>query len=233
MTPEIEVLGIALGLLFAVVCYLATNLSPGGMITPGWLAVVLVSDLRRIIPMLVVVAVTYVVMLGVRRIVLLYGKRLFATVMMVGVFLQVGVFLFLFDVYPTLFASSTLGFIIPGLIAYQLIRQPVLATVVATTTVTALSYCVMLVGVLLDLLPVNAGPIVIGRFGVSQSIESAPLKLAFVGGIALLGTAVLVASLRRARRRQPRMSPPAAHAPGARTAATVDGAAIPGPATAP
>ncbi len=38
MTPEVAVLGISLGLFFSLICYLVTNLSPGGMITPGWLA---------------------------------------------------------------------------------------------------------------------------------------------------------------------------------------------------
>lgn len=37
LTPEIAAIGIALGLMFSLVCYLTTNLSPGGMITPaGW-----------------------------------------------------------------------------------------------------------------------------------------------------------------------------------------------------
>lgn len=35
LTPEIAAIGIALGLMFSLVCYLTTNLSPGGMITPA------------------------------------------------------------------------------------------------------------------------------------------------------------------------------------------------------
>ncbi len=35
LSPEVAVMGLALGLVLSLVCYLATNLSPGGMITPG------------------------------------------------------------------------------------------------------------------------------------------------------------------------------------------------------
>lgn len=153
MTPEVAVLGISLGLVFSLICYLVTNLSPGGMITPGWLAVILVESPVRLLMVLGVVIVTYVIMRGVRRIVILYGKRLFATVVLVGVFLQISLFLFLLNDFPLLFARETLGFIVPGLIAYQLIRQPIIATLLSTTIITALAYGVMLTGVLLRLVP--------------------------------------------------------------------------------
>jgi poly-gamma-glutamate biosynthesis protein PgsC/CapC len=153
VTPEVAVLGISLGLMFSLICYLVTNLSPGGMITPGWLAVILVEDATRMAMIVGVVIVTYFVMRGVQRIVILYGKRLFAAVVLLGVFFQVTLFLFLLNDYPLLFARETLGFIVPGLIAYQLIRQPIIPTLLATGTITALAYGVMLSGVLLRFIP--------------------------------------------------------------------------------
>ena len=153
MTPEVAVLGISLGLLFSLVCYLVTNLSPGGMITPGWLALILVQAPIRMLLIGIVVVLTYFIMRWVQRIVILYGKRLFASVVLLGVFLQMALFLFLLNEYPLLFARETLGFIVPGLIAYQLIRQPIVATVLATGAVTGLAYVVMLSGVLLRFIP--------------------------------------------------------------------------------
>lgn len=153
LTPEVAVLGISLGLLFSLVCYLVTNLSPGGMITPGWLALILVEDPKRVLLLLFVVGATYGGTLLLRRVIILYGKRLFATVVMLGVFLQMTIFLIFLDVFPLLFSHETLGFIVPGLIAYQLVRQPVLATLTATTVVTSAAYGVMLTGVLLRFLP--------------------------------------------------------------------------------
>lgn len=153
LTPEVAVLGISLGLLFSLVCYLVTNLSPGGMITPGWLALTLFEDLRRVVMIVAVIGLTYVGTRLLRRVVILYGKRLFATVVMLGVFLQMTLFLFFLDSFPLLFAQETLGFIVPGLVAYQLVRQPVVATLTATTVVTAAAYGVMLTGVLLRFVP--------------------------------------------------------------------------------
>lgn len=155
MTPEVAVLSISLGLLFALICYLVTNLSPGGMITPGWLSLTIFEDVTRLLLILAVVAAVYFLTKGVQKVVILYGKRLFASVVLLGVFLQMTVFLFVLSDYPFLFTQETLGFIVPGLIAYQLIRQPIVATLLATSTVTALSCGVLFVGVALRYVPLT------------------------------------------------------------------------------
>ena len=136
---EITALVLALGILFALICYLITNLSPGGMITPGWLALVLIGNARRLVLIGGVIVLTYFASRALQRVVILYGKRLFATVVMVAVFIQTGLFLFLIRPFPEIFGFTTLGFIVPGLVAYQLLRQPVVPTLVATATVTATS----------------------------------------------------------------------------------------------
>ena len=85
--------------------------------------------------------------------VILYGKRLFASVVLMAVFLQLTLFLFFLHEFPLLFSHQTLGFIIPGLIAYQLIRQPMVATILATTAVTAVTWAILATGVVLRLVP--------------------------------------------------------------------------------
>ncbi|MFC7218696.1 poly-gamma-glutamate biosynthesis protein PgsC/CapC [Streptomyces polyrhachis] len=153
LTPEIAAIGIALGLLFSLVCYLTTNLSPGGMITPGWLALTLVEDLQRAAMVVGVTVLTYATTLLVQRLVILYGKRLFAAVVLIGVMLQGTLIIVLQMEFPLLYANQTLGFIVPGLIAYQLVRQPKGATVLATGSVTLLNYVVLTAGILLGALP--------------------------------------------------------------------------------
>lgn len=153
LTPEVAVLGISIGLVFSLVCYLVTNLSPGGMITPGWLAIVLITDSRRALLLAAVVISTYALARLLDRVAILYGKRLFAAVVLLGVLLQMTLFLFFLANYPTLFTRETLGFIVPGLIAYQMIRQPVVATLTSTAVVTAATYGVIMTGVLLRFIP--------------------------------------------------------------------------------
>lgn len=152
-TPEIAVLGLSIGLVMSLVCYLVTNLSPGGMISPAWLALLLVDDPKKVVLVGVVVAATFGLLLPLQKIVILYGKRLFATVVLVAVFLQMTVHIVVVDFYPNLFETTTLGFIVPGLVTYQLIRQPVGATLLSLTAVTAATYVVMLSGILLRFIP--------------------------------------------------------------------------------
>ncbi|MFG2715007.1 poly-gamma-glutamate biosynthesis protein PgsC/CapC [Streptomyces goshikiensis] len=153
LTPEIAAIGIALGLLFSLVCYLTTNLSPGGMITPGWLALTLLEDLQRAALVVGVTVLTYVLTLLLQRFVILYGKRLFAAVVLLGVLLQATVVIVLELEFPLLYTNQTLGFIVPGLIAYQLVRQPKGATLMATGSATLMTYVVLTAGILLGVMP--------------------------------------------------------------------------------
>ncbi|MEU2157247.1 poly-gamma-glutamate biosynthesis protein PgsC/CapC [Streptomyces sp. NPDC019396] len=153
LTPEIAAVGIALGLLFSLICYLTTNLSPGGMITPGWLALTLVEDLQRAAMVVAVTVLTYVCTLVLQRYVILYGKRLFAAVVLTGVMLQATVMIVLSLEFPLMYSNQTLGFIVPGLIAYQLVRQPKGATMMATGSVTLMAYVVLTAGILLGFMP--------------------------------------------------------------------------------
>jgi gamma-polyglutamate biosynthesis protein CapC len=152
-TAEIAVLGLGLGLAFSLVCYLVTNLSPGGMITPGWLAITLIADARQVVVIVLVSALTFAIVVVLQRVVILFGKRLFATVVLVGLMLQVTVALVQHDGGSALTTHETLGFIVPGLIAYQLVRQPRVPTIVATVAVTGVSTTVLVIGILLHLLP--------------------------------------------------------------------------------
>ena len=153
LAPEAATIALAIGLLFALICYLTTNLSPGGMITPGWLALTLVEDTRKVAVIAATTVATYLLVRGLQRVVILYGKRLFASVMMLSVLLSTGLFLLVQRDYPLIFAHETLGFVIPGLVAYQLVRQPPVATVLATSAVSLASYGVLASGLLLGAVP--------------------------------------------------------------------------------
>jgi poly-gamma-glutamate biosynthesis protein PgsC/CapC len=153
LTAQTAALGIALGLVFSLVCYLTTNLSPGGMITPGWIALTLVTDVQLAGLMVVVAVLTYFTTKLLQRTVILYGKRLFAAVVLSAVLIQTTVMLALNHEFPLLYTSQTLGFIVPGLVSYQMVRQPMAATVISTTAVTLATYVVLVSGLLIGVLP--------------------------------------------------------------------------------
>lgn len=199
--PDAAVLGLTLGLLFALVCYLITNLSPGGMITPGWLALLIIESPIRLVLLSVVIILSFFVMKLVRRVVILYGKRLFATVVLVAVFLQFTLFVIISNQTDLVGENRTLGFIIPGLITYQLIRQPIVATLLSIVAVTALSYGVILAGILLFLVPGGASPsgLVLPGGGVIAAGPQAFLVLAGSLGLSLIGFVLTVKRVNRSR----------------------------------
>jgi poly-gamma-glutamate biosynthesis protein PgsC/CapC len=153
LAPEVATIGLAIGLLLSLVCYLTTNLSPGGMITPGWIALTMVEDNRRAAIIVLMTALTYGGTKVLQRLVILYGKRLFAAVVLLGVILQTSLLVFLQADYPLLFMHQTLGFVVPGLVAYQLVRQRPVATLLATGGVSLISYAILISGVLVGLVP--------------------------------------------------------------------------------
>lgn len=151
LVAEVATIGLAIGLLLALVCLLITNLSPGGMISPGWLALTLVEDYRRAAIVVLMTALTYIGAKVMRRVAILYGKRLFAAIVLLAVLLQSSLFLIIQHDYPLLFAHQTLGFVVPGLIAYQLVRQPPVATLLVTAAVSMATCGVLVSGVLVGL----------------------------------------------------------------------------------
>ncbi|BCL15094.1 poly-gamma-glutamate biosynthesis protein PgsC/CapC [Micromonospora sagamiensis] len=155
LSAQLATACLGIGLVFALLCYLTTNLSPGGMITPGWIALALIEDPLQAGVIVVMTVVTYGLTLLMQRMVILYGKRLFAAIVLLSVFLQLTLFVIVQKDLPLLFAHQTLGFVAPGLIAYQLVRQPPKATVVATAIVTAITYGVAFSGVVAGLVPVT------------------------------------------------------------------------------
>ena len=146
---------LGIGIVLSLICYLTTNLSPGGMVTPGWLALTLIEDYRQLGVVAVMATLTFVVTKLVGRVVILYGKRLFASVVLTGVVLQLSLYVIVQGQVPLLFAHQTLGFIAPGLLAYQLVRQPPVPTFIATGVVAAGTYGVAVSGILTGLVPVT------------------------------------------------------------------------------
>jgi poly-gamma-glutamate biosynthesis protein PgsC/CapC len=154
LSPQLATLCLGIGLVLALACYLTTNLSPGGMITPGWLVLALIENHWQALEIVVMTAVTWGLTILMQRVVILYGKRLFAAIVLLSVLLQVTLFLLIQRDFPLLFSHQTLGFVAPGLIAYQLVRQPPVATLLATGAVSVGTYLIVISGILAGLVPV-------------------------------------------------------------------------------
>lgn len=139
LSPEAAVLGLAVGIICALLFYLRTRLSPGGLLTPGWLAVAAIWEPRAALVVLGASAVTYLGVLVARRFMILYGDRLLAAAMLLGIVVQVTWYLVASSHFPPLYSFAALGLVVPGWFAYQLTCQPVRPTLVTTGLATVVS----------------------------------------------------------------------------------------------
>ena len=123
---------IGLGLVISLVFTEILGLAAGGLIVPGYIALYLDQPLRVAGTVLAALA-TFVAVKTLGRFVLLYGRRTMIFCVLVGfVFGYLTRYVLLFNtVLGTgidVSVIQSIGYIIPGLIAYWMHRQGVLAT---------------------------------------------------------------------------------------------------------
>lgn len=133
-----------IGVLVALLFEEFTDLRPGGIIVPGFLALSL-QDPVRIAATLSISLVTVLITIGVGRLVLLYGQRRFAFNLLTGATLKA----FLVWILPAFFLLSpgllVIGYVIPGIIAECCQRQGIGPTLLATLAATGITGLVLLV----------------------------------------------------------------------------------------
>jgi poly-gamma-glutamate biosynthesis protein PgsC/CapC len=124
-----------LGLLASLAFTGLTGLYPGGIIVPSYL-VLFLSDPGRILGTLAVAFLTFLMYRLASRWLILFGRRRFVFLILVG-----GSWAFLWRLLlPSLFPASAelavIGWVIPGLIANHFEGQGVLLTTASLVTVT-------------------------------------------------------------------------------------------------
>jgi len=137
MTVETLLIGLVLALLWAEL----TDISPGGLIVPGYFALYLGEPLR-VAATLAVALLTLAAYKLLARNVILFGRRRFVLTVLVGAVLAQAWLL----VLPGLFAAPAglrvIGLIIPGILASSLARQKALPTLASLAAVSTLTFAV-------------------------------------------------------------------------------------------
>jgi len=138
MIVETLLIGLVLALLWAEI----TDLSPGGIIVPGYFALYLDRPLRAAAT-LAVALLTLTIYRFLARHLILFGRRRFVLMVLVGAVLSQAWLL----VLPRLFAAPVelrvIGWIIPGILASSLVRQKVLPTLASLAAVATLTFAVV------------------------------------------------------------------------------------------
>ena len=138
MIVETLLIGLVLALLWAEIM----DISPGGIIVPGYFALYLDRPLRAAASLAVALLTLAIYRFLARRLIL-FGRRRFVLMVLVGAVLSQAWLL----VLPRLFAAPVelrvIGWIIPGILASSLTRQKVLPTLASLAAVATLTFAVV------------------------------------------------------------------------------------------
>lgn len=122
MYGQVIIIGVIISLAFSYF----TELSPAGLIVPGYIALNLGSP-YKILLTFIVVFITLGIYKIISRFTILYGQRRFAVMVIISVCIS-----WIITLLPLPIANiSVIGYLIPGIIAKECDRQGVIKTVVA------------------------------------------------------------------------------------------------------
>lgn len=119
---------IILGIIISIIFYEITEISPGGIIVPGYIALFLDQPVRIVLTILLSIATLYLINF-LSQYTVLYGKRKFALMVMVSFILK---FLFREGTEALsigIITTTAIGYIVPGITAQDMDRQGILKTV--------------------------------------------------------------------------------------------------------
>ncbi len=138
MLLETLLVGLVLALLWAEV----TDVSPGGIIVPGYFALYLDRPLRALATLAAAVLCLLVYKL-LSRYLILFGRRRFVFMILLGAVVAQAWFLVFPRVFPSPLELQVIGWVIPGILASNLQRQRVLPTLASLITVSVLTFAVV------------------------------------------------------------------------------------------
>ncbi len=135
MNQVLLTLSIVLGCLYTEL----TGLLVGGLVSAGYLSMNLFEP-TRIAATLAVSFVTYLCVLGLSRLLIVYGRRRFVLCLLIGMALSA-----LPGMVPFSLDARVIGLVVPGLIANDMVRQGPVKTVVALASLTCVLALVALI----------------------------------------------------------------------------------------
>lgn len=138
MVLETLLVGLVLALLWAEL----TDISPGGIIVPGYVALYLGQPLRVAATLAAAILTVAAYKLLVRHLIL-FGRRRFALMVLFGALLSQAWSLALPQLFAAPLELRVIGWVIPGILASNLVRQKPLPTMASLLAVATVTFAVM------------------------------------------------------------------------------------------
>jgi poly-gamma-glutamate biosynthesis protein PgsC/CapC len=187
-SADAAVLVLSLGIVVGLAYYEAGGLSPGGLVSPGVVAVIGVEEPLMLVSIAASAGAAVAITRALRRTIILYGRRELIALMLVATVIQATIVVLLVDLDPSETHVATLTVIVPGLIAFRFNRQPFVPTLLILVSAAALVAVVVLTGIVTGAIPDSDAP------GLDAD---AGIKLAIAVALVVPG---MVVAIRRYRR---------------------------------
>jgi len=136
---------VGLGMFLSLILTETVGLAAGGIVVPGYIALVLHDPIQIIITILAGI-VTFMIVHVLSRYMIIYGRRLLIVSILIGYMVA-----YITRIAPMITVDTlainieTIGFVIPGLIAYWMARQGIIPTVSAMLIVASLVRLIMII----------------------------------------------------------------------------------------
>lgn len=121
-------LTLGIGIAVSLILFQLVGLSAGGVIAPGYIALVLDRP-GILLTIMLCSLVTWGIVLLLSRLLFLYGTRRFGVTILIALILTTGVQAFRTEFGSIALEWGGLGFIVPGLIAHHIDRQGFFRTI--------------------------------------------------------------------------------------------------------
>jgi len=146
-------LAVTLGLTFSLLSYEVFGLAAGGIVVPGYIALILSSP-ERLLGILLVSILTYLIVKAAGNFMFLYGRRQMVFAILIGCLLAIFSRNFLYiEVGTGLLQFKAVGWVIPGLIAHWFGKQGIFKTIAALLITSILVRLIVIVAFGGTLLP--------------------------------------------------------------------------------
>lgn len=135
---------IILGVIISIIFYEWTEISPGGIIVPGYIALFL-DNPKRILITIILSIITFAVVKLLSNYIILYGRRKFSIFIITSFFLRYLMTLFFQITDLPIATTLIIGYLVPGIIARDMERQGIIKTFAAMFTVAFLLKFAMII----------------------------------------------------------------------------------------
>ena len=130
MSDEIIIFGV----LASIVFHELTQISPGGIIVPGYIALTLDDPLRLAVTVALSL-LTWGVVRALSEYIILFGRRRFAVFIIVSFLLRFATGLLSAETELPVTASLVIGYLVPGILAHEIDRQGAVKTLASMVLV--------------------------------------------------------------------------------------------------